>query len=122
VSHKILSPTLLISPRITLLLVLFQVGGNLTGRDGGLPMPYFCSKTVMMIFLNIFLLSLAVLWTLPSLILLLECLSAVFLKKTGVSPLEASPQTSFQILIPAHNEAAGIKTTLESLIPQVEHP
>jgi len=85
-------------------------------------MPYFCSKTVMMIFLNIFLLSLAVLWTLPSLILLLECLSAVFLKKTGVSPLEASPQTSFQILIPAHNEAAGIKTTLESLIPQVEHP
>ena len=75
-----------------------------------------------MIFLNIFLLSLTLLWLMPSLILLLECLSAVFLTKTGAPSLEASPQTTFQILIPAHNEATGIKTTLESLIPQVEHP
>jgi len=72
--------------------------------------------------LNIGLLMIAIVWLVPSLILLVECLSAVFGKKTSNLSPHQPPLTTFKILIPAHNEAAVISTTLDSLLTQVDHP
>ena len=71
---------------------------------------------------DVFLLIIAIVWLIPSLVLLTECLSAVFLKKSGNKPSSNRPLALFKILIPAHDEASVISTTLDSLLTQVDHP
>ncbi|MFN9174324.1 MAG: glycosyltransferase family 2 protein [Synechocystis sp.] len=72
--------------------------------------------------LDIGLLIIAIIWLIPSFVLLIECFSAVFLQKISNNFLKNRPLASFKILIPAHNEAAVISTTLDSLLTQVESP
>lgn len=64
----------------------------------------------------------ALLWLLSSGVLFVECLSAVFLRQPISSITDSLPTTSFRILVPAHNEALVIGTTLSSLLAQVPDP
>ncbi len=58
----------------------------------------------------------AIVMMVPVVILLIQVLSACLLKKTfDVSGTD----TSVAVLVPAHNEASGIKETLHSLLPQL---
>jgi len=75
----------------------------------------------MYIFFNLLLVLLALIVILPSLFLLIETLSAVFLK-TPKLEYKANPNLHTKILIPAHNEALGIEKTLLNLIDQVKQP
>lgn len=75
-----------------------------------------------MTLLNVVLTLIAVLWLIPSLVLLAECLSAVFLSKKAVEQSSLTPAARYQILLPAHDEAPVISTTLESLLAQVDSP
>ena len=77
---------------------------------------------MMVELLNVGLLSIAIIWLVPSLVLFIECLSAVFLKKTSNQSPNYQCLTPFKILIPAHDEATVIGTTLESLLNQVDSP
>ncbi|MEY2985256.1 MAG: hypothetical protein RLZZ568_1873 [Cyanobacteriota bacterium] len=79
-------------------------------------------ESAPVVLLNGLLILMAFLWLLPSLVLFAECGSAVLLSKP-VNPLTPIPlKATYQILIPAHNEAAVISATLASLLTQVEHP
>ncbi len=57
----------------------------------------------------------------PCLVLFIECLMSLFspLKTSEIKPED---NFDFKILIPAHNEETVIKTTLNSLLPQVDSP
>ncbi len=55
------------------------------------------------------------------LILFVECLSAVTNKNSKLKEIDKHPEKIF-VLIPAHNEAEGIETTLSSIIPQLPNP
>ena len=68
---------------------------------------------------DILLLALAVAIFIPSATLLLECSLALFPRFSSSNPKEKI-STELAILIPAHNEAMVIRSTLESLLPQVK--
>src|SRR5436190_22026448 len=62
-----------------------------------------------------------VLVLIPMAVLVAECLAALWpSRRPVVDP--TSPRPSCAVLIPAHNEAAGIGTTLQSLLPQLGPP
>jgi len=69
---------------------------------------------------NFFLSLLAILVTIPCLVLLLECLAAVLLTPPR-GENKTNPNLQISVLIPAHNEASGIEQTLLPLIPQVKN-
>ncbi|MGB6488158.1 MAG: glycosyltransferase family 2 protein, partial [Steroidobacteraceae bacterium] len=54
----------------------------------------------------------------PVLVLSVEVLAALFSEGGGPERALARPQLA--VVIPAHNEAAGIRATIESLIPQLQ--
>ncbi|MFM1843066.1 MAG: hypothetical protein RLZZ490_1808 [Cyanobacteriota bacterium] len=77
-----------------------------------------------MAWLNVVLMLIALLWLIPSLVLLVECGSAVlFSGKSKGNHLSPPPSLiNYKILIPAHDEATVISITLESLLTQVDSP
>ncbi|MFM7450577.1 MAG: glycosyltransferase family 2 protein [Leptolyngbyaceae cyanobacterium] len=52
------------------------------------------------------------------LVLLLECCAALLLR-TGAYPVQGLARPKVGVLVPAHNEALGIKATLDTLFPQL---
>jgi cellulose synthase/poly-beta-1,6-N-acetylglucosamine synthase-like glycosyltransferase len=75
----------------------------------------------MLLLVEIILLMAALGLLIPSAFLLLECLAAWLSDRPSVEE-SASPPVKVAVLIPAHNEAFGIGTTLEHLLPQVCAP
>lgn len=61
------------------------------------------------------LLSIAIL--VPIVMLFVECSAAVSSKKTV--PLDQTPRPAIAVLLPAHNEASGIRATLDTIQPQL---
>jgi cellulose synthase/poly-beta-1,6-N-acetylglucosamine synthase-like glycosyltransferase len=78
----------------------------------------------MILFLEIILLIVAVALCIPCVFLLLECLAASLPKREQQSDVEMEPVDAVKVsvLVPAHNESSGIRTTLETLLPQVSEP
>ncbi|MCU0536638.1 MAG: glycosyltransferase [Hydrococcus sp. Prado102] len=66
----------------------------------------------------------AVALCIPCVFLLLECLAASLPKREQQSDVEMEPVDAVKVsvLVPAHNESSGIRTTLETLLPQVSEP
>jgi cellulose synthase/poly-beta-1,6-N-acetylglucosamine synthase-like glycosyltransferase len=54
----------------------------------------------------------------PIAVLFIECIAAL-LPSRASSWVESVPQPRVAVLVPAHNEAAGIGTTLETILPQL---
>lgn len=67
---------------------------------------------------NIVLIAIALLVFLPCGTLLLECLAAL-LPYRQEKPLSPQPHPRIAVLMPAHNEAIGIRPVLEGLLPQL---
>ncbi|HEY9764157.1 MAG TPA: glycosyltransferase [Trichocoleus sp.] len=62
----------------------------------------------------------AVLVSIPVAVLFMECVAAFFWSGSrGKQTIEIDPTTQLAILIPAHNEAAGIGRTLDTIKPQL---
>jgi cellulose synthase/poly-beta-1,6-N-acetylglucosamine synthase-like glycosyltransferase len=61
--------------------------------------------------------AIALLFILPVAVLLIECMAAVLLPPRPVAQTEVAPRTA--VLVPAHNEALGIRPVLEKLLPQL---
>ncbi|MBJ7898898.1 MAG: glycosyltransferase [Cyanobacteria bacterium RI_101] len=72
--------------------------------------------------LDFFLTLLALLWLLPALVLLGECLSAVFAPPSPDVAPDLSQNLDYRVLVPAHNEALVIAQTLDSLLTQIPLP
>ena len=70
-------------------------------------------------FLNIILLLIAVGLFIPVAVLFLES-SAALLPRLSENKEDKTPRPSIAVLIPAHNEASVISTTLQTLIPQLK--
>ena len=68
-------------------------------------------------FLEFIMLGIACLVLLPVLLLLAEVVSALRGRKPAPMPQHERPRLA--ILVPAHNEAAGVRATLDSLFPQM---
>ena len=67
--------------------------------------------------LEVILLGVAVLLTIPALVFFIEVLAAVFSREKSQSEYQASPTVA--VLVPAHNESTGIIETLLSLHEQL---
>jgi len=57
----------------------------------------------------------------PISVLFIECIAALFPSRQITSQVVA-PRPRVDVLVPAHNEAAGIRATLETLLPQLTAP
>ncbi|MEP0912829.1 glycosyltransferase [Leptolyngbya sp. ST-U4] len=68
------------------------------------------------------LLTIALILLLPIGVLLIECVSALLPVRKGIgqSSYPAGKQAKIAVLVPAHNEAAGIRPVLEILIAQLK--
>lgn len=66
---------------------------------------------------EIILVAISILLLIPSLVLMIECVAALFPPRARHG--QDSPRPRIAVLIPAHNEAAGIGATLETLRGQL---
>lgn len=66
------------------------------------------------------LLAISILLLIPSFVLMVECVAALFPPRAWRG--QNSERSRIAVLIPAHNEAAGIGATLETLIGQLTSP
>ncbi|WP_448570660.1 glycosyltransferase family 2 protein [Trichothermofontia sp.] len=72
--------------------------------------------------LTLLLGALAIVLLIPITVLLLECLLALFPSQKPQSEAGLDPPPTIAVLIPAHNEALGIESTLRALGPQLTPP
>ncbi len=71
-----------------------------------------------MIFVQITLLIISLIIIIPILVLFVECCAALLPSRTTAkATITSRPKVA--VLVPAHNEASGITTTLETLLPQL---
>lgn len=68
-------------------------------------------------YLLLLAIALAICLAIPCFVLLIECISALFARPTP--PPRIRSEMALAVLMPAHNEAAGIVQTLRSLKPQL---
>lgn len=68
---------------------------------------------------EITVLTLAVALSIPTLLFVLECGLALMPQRRSTIPPKQPVPPSVAVLVPAHNEAAGILPTLEALLPQI---
>lgn len=68
--------------------------------------------------LNVFLLAVSLLLFIPTIVLWVECLAAV-LPTRSIHGKSLITRPTIAILVPAHDEAAGISITLKTLLPQL---
>lgn len=68
---------------------------------------------------EIIVLTLVVALSIPTLVFVLECGLALMPRGRSPIPLPQSAPPRVAVLVPAHNEAAGILPTLEALLPQM---
>lgn len=71
----------------------------------------------LLLAVEIFLVVISILLLIPSFVLLVECVAALFPNRSRLP--QDSPRPSVAVLIPAHNEAIGIAATLETLLGQL---
>ncbi len=71
----------------------------------------------LLLIVEIILFAISILLLIPSLVLMIECVAALFPPK--VWRWQDSPRPRIAVLIPAHNEAAGIGATLETVLEQL---
>jgi cellulose synthase/poly-beta-1,6-N-acetylglucosamine synthase-like glycosyltransferase len=57
---------------------------------------------------------------LPSAVLWIECVAALFPPRRGSNPSEQIAQPKIAVLVPAHNEALGIQPVLQQLVAQLQ--
>lgn len=67
------------------------------------------------------LLTIAIVLLVPSLVLFIECMAALFPDPSGEGR-SSTPQPQTAVLVPAHNEEDGIESTLVALLPEVSSP
>ncbi|MFN5514750.1 MAG: glycosyltransferase family 2 protein [Cyanobacteriota bacterium] len=72
--------------------------------------------------LDLLLTALALVWLLPALVLLGECLSAVFAPLSLTALRGTSESLDYRVLVPAHDEGTVIGQTLDSLLLQIARP
>lgn len=77
------------------------------------------SQDILLICLDTFFLLCALGLLMPSAVLFVECIAALFLNPFDIKS-ELSERPKLAILIPAHNEALCIQATLETLTPQLQ--
>ena len=70
------------------------------------------------LFIDVVLLTIALIVLIPVAVLFLEC-SAAFLSGFGTTAETQEPRPKLAVLIPAYNEAAGIAATLSTILPQL---
>ncbi|MEQ8962257.1 MAG: glycosyltransferase family 2 protein, partial [Coleofasciculus sp. C2-GNP5-27] len=68
--------------------------------------------------MEIILFAIALSLLIPIGMLFIECFAALFPPRQATEALPDSPP-SITVLIPAHNEASGISTTLKTIVPQL---
>lgn len=56
----------------------------------------------------------------PSGVLFIECVTALFWQPADVTEAEVNKHPKLTVLVPAHNEASCIRTTLETVTPQLQ--
>ena len=71
------------------------------------------------LFVEIVLLAIALALLIPISVLFIECSAALFPRRRVTELSVTVPRPRISILVPAHNEAAGIGATLETLLPQL---
>src|SRR5580698_6334906 len=62
--------------------------------------------------------TLAVLLTVPSAVFAIEVVASLFFRRRQASPA-SEPRSRVAVLVPAHNEAAGIAETLDNIMAQL---
>jgi cellulose synthase/poly-beta-1,6-N-acetylglucosamine synthase-like glycosyltransferase len=72
----------------------------------------------MLVLSHLLLLAVALGLFIPSAVLSIECLAACFSSHSSRDRSETSP-AQVAVLMPAHNEAAGIEAALQTILPQV---
>jgi cellulose synthase/poly-beta-1,6-N-acetylglucosamine synthase-like glycosyltransferase len=70
------------------------------------------------LFVDVVLLTIALILLIPIAVLFLEC-SAAFLSNLAPTDETKEPRPKIAILIPAYNEAAGIAATISTILPQL---
>lgn len=78
----------------------------------------FINSSIVLL-INFLLLTAALLLLIPNLVLLIECFAALFCRSSDVSPAIVP---NIAVLVPAHDEALGIKPVLEKLLSQMSAP
>jgi len=73
-----------------------------------------------LIIVEIILFAIALSLLIPIGMLFIECFAALFPPRQPPEAAQASPPR-ITVLIPAHNEASGISTTLKTIVPQLTH-
>lgn len=71
----------------------------------------------MIFLLDVILTAIAVLLAMPALILFAEVLSALLYRRGAPAPQDLRPKVA--VLMPAHDEAIGIRQSLQNLLPQL---
>ncbi|MEG5000852.1 glycosyltransferase family 2 protein [Microcoleus sp. B4-D4] len=71
-----------------------------------------------LLFVNVVLLTIALILLIPVAVLFLEC-SAAFLSNLAPTDETKEPRPKIAVLIPAYNEAAGIAATISTILPQL---
>ena len=74
----------------------------------------------MSLFVEIILLLIAVIISIPITVLFLECSAAFLPHNDPIDQAVATRPAKIAVLIPAHNEVAGISNTLKTLLPQLK--
>ena len=72
----------------------------------------------MLTFLSLALMALALLWLVTALVFLVEVVAGCFASKEPENSV-AQPDGRIAVLIPAHNEGAGLQATLDDVKPQL---
>ncbi len=70
------------------------------------------------LFINAFLLAIALILLIPVAVLFLECTAALLSRQNETSETKL-PRPRIAVLIPAYNEAAGIAATISTILPQL---
>ncbi len=73
----------------------------------------------MTLVFSILITALAVVIFIPAIVLLAETISAVIFKPAPASSLDRTLAGTIAVLVPAHNESSGIKTTLDNVRSQL---
>jgi len=82
---------------------------------------FLLTDQLLLLVVEIALLVIALGLLVPISVLFIECIAALFPSRQITSQVVA-PRPRVDVLVPAHNEAAGISATLNTLLPQLTAP
>lgn len=76
------------------------------------------SNQLAFLFIDAFLLAIALILLIPVAVLFLECTASLLSPRNSTADTK-SPRPKVAVLIPAYNEAAGIAATISTIVPQL---